>query len=97
MSMDAESSGHLELMAVRCRAQTGIVPVRLWALLTPEEKARLGAMTQEAARSKLAGSDPDRASSSADGEITVEITVSSDRVAMADLVGRLPRTGKDSK
>ncbi len=83
---------HYELMAVRCRAQTGVVPVRLWHFLTSEAKARLGALTQEAARSRIGGVD--EATTRADGEVTAEITTSSERAALDDIVDRLGRGSK---
>ncbi len=78
---------HHELLAVRCRAQTGVVPVRLWRILTSEAKARLGALTQESARKQL-DSNADEAIST-DGDITAEITISTDRAALDDIIGRL--------
>jgi hypothetical protein len=85
---DLRSPEHYELMAVRCRAQTGVVPIRLWAMLTSEAKTRLGTMTQESARRKLGGSYQEPSSTD---EVTAEMTPSSDRAALDDLVGRLPR------
>ncbi len=78
---------YYELMAIRCRAQTGVVPVRLWHLLTPEAKTRLGTLTQESARKRIGGTDT--ATTRADGEVTAEITTSSERAALDDIVGRL--------
>jgi hypothetical protein len=89
---DLHSPEYYELMAVRCRAQTGVVPTRLWAMLTPEAKTRLGTMTQESARNKLGGSYQEPYS--VDGEITAEMTPSHDRAALDDIVGRLPRSRK---
>lgn len=77
ITYSAMTERELEDLALRQRADTGIVLYRLWAALTPESRLRIGRITQDAARLILGPPVRTRAS-----------TPRMDDVALEDLLTR---------
>jgi hypothetical protein len=71
-----------EAIAIRLRAEVGIVPYNIWRHLTPDSKDWVGALVQERAQRILANLD---AVIPVNLTVPVNLTAAKDRVAFVDM------------